>query len=341
MTIQFPADKFVNDTYDYNGLTYVWDGEKWTASGAAAFEDAYVNVTGDTMTGDLTVPSLNGGPLAGFRNQLINGDFRVWQRSWTGTSSAANNFYPSADRWSVTDGVKLERSFDVPAGLGFTWSANINAASTVKQGIEIDAQAPAQNVFANGSQWTISLHATVQPTAWNLSFQDDNDGTNQQTVASGTFAAQGAAVNGFTRYVATATISGIAVASNKCLALNMSFPSAANFTGVQLEPGPVATVFEMRPIGTELALCQRYYFGNVSAYTFPGTAGVKAAVEYPLPARMRTSPTTLDLTTTVGTIHQLGARTFNGATTLFCTYTPDTGSGVDLATANAAFDAEL
>jgi hypothetical protein len=28
---------------------------------------------------------------------------------------------------------------------------------------------------------------------------------------------------------------------------------------VQVEPGPVATPFERRPIGTELALCQRYY----------------------------------------------------------------------------------
>ena len=36
-------------------------------------------------------------------------------------------------------------------------------------------------------------------------------------------------------------------------------------TGVQLEPGTVATPFEFRPYGTELALCQRYYWKSQSA----------------------------------------------------------------------------
>ena len=38
----------------------------------------YVGKTGaQTMTGDLTVPSLNGGQLAGLRNKIINGGFDV------------------------------------------------------------------------------------------------------------------------------------------------------------------------------------------------------------------------------------------------------------------------
>jgi len=40
-------------------------------------------------------------------------------------------------------------------------------------------------------------------------------------------------------------------------------------TGVQLEVGSVATPFERRPFGTELMLCQRYYWKNI-----PGASGV-------------------------------------------------------------------
>lgn len=53
--------------------------------------------------------------------------------------------------------------------------------------------------------------------------------------------------------------------------------SGATFyiTGVQLEKGTVATSFDWRPYGTELNLCQRYYYKSYSQSIVPGTASAQ------------------------------------------------------------------
>jgi hypothetical protein len=60
-------------------------------------------------------------------------------------------------------------------------------------------------------------------------------------------------------------------------------------TGVQLEPGPVATPFEQRPIGTEFALCQRYYQSQYVHMQSPAAAGMIVPVYFSVP--MRATPT--------------------------------------------------
>jgi hypothetical protein len=82
-------------------------------------------------------------------------------------------------------------------------------------------------------------------------------------------------------------------------------------TGVQLETGTVATPFEMRSIGQELALCQRYYqFIGGTAAGFPLWGGYQQANDemytpISFPVAMRAAPTT----TKFGTWNTLGTAT--------------------------------
>ena len=170
--------------------------------------DKKVDLAGGTMTGNLTVPSLNGGQLAGFRNVLINGSLLINQRAVTIAAAAVGQYGP--DRWKKVD------------------------AGHMTQIVE------AGN-FEPGATYTLSGTGV----------------TTQQLVAPAT--------------------------GNWTL---LNIPIAA--TKIQLEPGPVATPFERRPIGMELALCQRYYQHSTAVWSFNGQY---SALSIPLRPVMRVTPT--------------------------------------------------
>lgn len=70
-------------------------------------------------------------------------------------------------------------------------------------------------------------------------------------------------------------------------------------TGAQLEVGSVATPFERRPYGTELALCQRYYWKITGSTNVPFGSGFNSATTQNeivtfFPVEMRTAPTALE-----------------------------------------------
>jgi hypothetical protein len=67
-------------------------------------------------------------------------------------------------------------------------------------------------------------------------------------------------------------------------------------TGVQLEVGSTATSFDYRPYGTELNLCQRYYYLHANAVDDPlamasNTTSSQLFMTIPFPQRMRAEPT--------------------------------------------------
>jgi hypothetical protein len=82
---------------------------------------------------------------------------------------------------------------------------------------------------------------------------------------------------------ATAFATGSSSQMNFMNTLNSTF----YITGVQLEKGSTATSFDYRPYGTELALCQRYYWKG----TAWGYAGTSQGSFVSFPTTLRASPT--------------------------------------------------
>jgi hypothetical protein len=168
----------------------------------------------------------------------------------------------------------------------------------LRQGIEI--QQGLSGPFVQGTTWTLSLWS--DSSSWvgrslgvcafrNAGKMNDSSGQRGQTANS--FVATGETNGVYKRYALQITIDTLPAATHEMFCIGLSLPSGGHrITGVQLEPGPVATPMEIRPIQTELALCQRYYYYvennyNLSMYK-TGTNRIGYVF---LPTVMRTTPT--------------------------------------------------
>jgi len=271
MAIEFPAPPQADGTTftASNGVVYTYDssgGGGWYAYNPDGLNDVYVNIDGDTMTGDLTVPSLNGGPLAGFRNQIINGAMNVVQRGAAGETGVSRVY--TTDRWYVHNDVAQTYTWDQINATGDLLAAgfakvlrvrNASAVYQFRQLIELPA-AGQRGQFVEGSTWTVSCYSTA-PMSVQIGWRADSEGVG---IVTNIIPATAMTAAGGSRYTYTFTMPATAP-DVTALALEVSFlrtdgaTSATQITGCQLEPGPVATPFEHRPISTELQLCYRYF----------------------------------------------------------------------------------
>jgi hypothetical protein len=307
--------------YDSTGAQlYVWynDGtsSQWVVATNQNLAGAYLPITGGTVTGpvvvqgDVTMTSQNGGPLAGFRNKIINGDMRIDQRN-AGAAQSTPNVY-TVDRWGRTDTLagklNCQQYAQGPAGFTNCHGFVVASAYAVTAGDTFYTAQAIEGFNIADLGWGT---AGAQPVTLSFWVQSSVTGTHSGAIANGAanraypFTFQIPTASTWTKITVTIpgdTIGTWATDNTKGMYVRFNLGSGANFlaapgvwgatnavgatgavslvatasatfnyTGVQLEPGTVATPFERRLYGTELALCQRYYQRYVA-----GSAGIAA-----------------------------------------------------------------
>lgn len=253
---------------------------------------------------DATVSSLNGGALAGMRNRIINGGMDFWQRgtstgSVSGTTATymVDRFYGYAGSGNIT----ISRSTDVPAKFQYS-------CSMVGTGVSITQRIESVNcIDLSGATVTVSFWAKSTSGTDNLivSLYTATGGTDNYSSQTSTVNTVSASPSSSWTYYTT-TFTGIPATATNGVGIGIGRGSGGSsttlITGVQLEPGSVATPFERRSFGAELALCQRYYekgSGVLLAVYSAGPFG-GGTTTYQFKATKRVSPTTITVAAGTG-----------------------------------------
>lgn len=259
----------------------------------------------------------------GFRNLIINGDFRVNQRALSSTGVTASGTY-GFDRWrnGNSGGTATYSAQTFSLGNAITGFEPTNYARmvTASQSAVSDYAALLQKIegvrTCAGQTVTISFWAQAgsgtPKVAVELIQSFGTGGSPSSDVT--TYVGQATLSTTWARYsftIIVPSISGktLGTAGDDCLILQLWTSAGSNFNsrtgslgiqnttinfwGVQVEQNYQATPFEQRPLGVELALCQRYYYrtgGNVASDIYisgyqPASTNIIYTYFHPVPMR--------------------------------------------------------
>jgi hypothetical protein len=248
-----------------------------------------------------------------FRNKIINGQFDVWQRGTSFTSSSVNEY--SADRFR-TEGyahssVISRQTFTVgqTSVPGYpTYFCRVASSTTVSAGQfwAFQQRVEAPQVMSGSGTYTLSFWVKSTTSVAAGAFSYGIDGVQSTSPALSTT---------WQKLTTTVSISNNESTGYVSIYLVYFGPSKGNITvdiaNVQLEYGSQATPFEKLPYSVELSKCQRYYSQLVGNYSPDWIVPNSSYTNYfthcwQFPQEMRTGPTVSQISGTTVAMDQFG-----------------------------------
>jgi len=224
---------------------------------------------------------------AGRKNLIINGGMDVWQRGTSGFPNASSHNGFTADRFSVYSiGLHATPTKINVTGQDFNNAIRIANINSVNHWLELK-QKIEDCEWLIGREVTLSFWAKADSAT--ILGQVYTDTANTLTYNPTT---------SWARYSFTYTVTSGSILADGFMDITIGQShtdgtggNAIEFAQVQLELGSVATDFEHRSYGEELALCQRYYqkiSSNGLVYTTYSTT--QGYMQVPTPVQMRVLP---------------------------------------------------
>lgn len=291
-------------------------------------------VSGGLVVDDARPAAVHGGPVAGFRNRVINGAMAIDQR-YAGTQATITTSGGHVlDRWRIVptgNSALVQRVAGATAGRFRLEMKRANAnTSAIAATTRLEAQAVADLV---GQRVTVSFNGYALGTSLRTLTLRLSHANAADNFAATTLIATGTASIGsdtldppITRVVWTLPNVLPAGAANGLLLsieTNQFLASGIQLEDVQLEAGTVATPFERRHPAVEQAMCQRYFEtgeGSIEVQASGRWAGAvffatpKRALPLVATATLSHTNLTADDATAFGTLNGFRARhTFSAA----------------------------
>jgi hypothetical protein len=252
-----------------------------------------------------------------FRNRIINGGMEIDQRNSGGSLAvvAAAPAVYCVDRWQAFcsgANVTVQR---VAGSNGARFALRFTGLAS-NTGIELAQRIESFNCYDLANQnVTVSFRvSSTSITTLNWTVDSSNGGADAwsgaTSVATGSLTINATdTLYSFTFNAGSTAINGLRL---RLSAGALLASQTITFQKIQLERGIVATPFEVRPIGTELNLCYRYFYRTSSPVQSAGASAsvpnwIMTFVEY-FPVPMRTdTPTELGTTLTCELASPTGA----------------------------------